>query len=56
MREIALVSSTEIKIEIWLRTAGGWEVTDVAGRDAVLRLASIDVEIPLSAVYDGVAF
>ena len=56
VREIALVSSTEIKIEIWLRTAGGWEVTDVAGRDAVLRLASIDVEIPLSAVYDGVAF
>ncbi|MEO5336245.1 MAG: Uma2 family endonuclease [Magnetospirillum sp. WYHS-4] len=56
VREIALVSSTEIKAETWHRTASGWEVMDVVGDKAVLRFASIDVEIPLGTACEGVVF
>ncbi|OHC75248.1 MAG: hypothetical protein A3G18_03145 [Rhodospirillales bacterium RIFCSPLOWO2_12_FULL_58_28] len=56
VREIALASSTEIKLEIWHRTPDGWKVTDVVDEKAIICLASIDVEIPLSAIYDGVVF
>ena len=56
VQEIALVSSTAIRAELWHRTAEGWGVTDLVGSDAALRLRSVDVEVPLAAVYEGVEF
>ena len=56
VQEIALVSSTAIRAELWHRTKEGWEVTDLVGSDAALRLRSVDVGIGLAAVYEGVAF
>ena len=56
VKEIALVSSTAIRAELWHRTAERWEVTDLVGKDAVLRLRSVDVEVPLATIYEGVAF
>jgi Uma2 family endonuclease len=54
--EIALVSSTEVKVEIWHRTASGWEVTDVVGEKAVLRLSSIGIDVSLAEIYESVTF
>lgn len=56
VQEIALVSSTEIKAEIWRRTSEGWAVTDVREEDAALRFQSLGVEIPVAAIYAGMAF
>ncbi|OHC73702.1 MAG: hypothetical protein A3G18_03840 [Rhodospirillales bacterium RIFCSPLOWO2_12_FULL_58_28] len=56
IREIIMVSSSDRKVEVWHRTPDGWAVADVVGSDAVLHPASIGIEIPLSAIYDGVAF
>ena len=56
VEEIALLSSTAIRAELWHRTAEGWEVTDLVGTDAVLRLGCVDVEVPLAIIYEGVSF
>lgn len=56
VREIALVSSSAVKAEIWRRTEEGWLIEDVAGSDSVLRLTSVGVEVPLKAIYEGIEF
>ena len=56
VQEILLVSSTREKAEVWRRKGDDWTVTDLEGRDALLRLDSIGVEVPLASVYEGVVF
>ena len=56
VEEIIVVSATKEKVELWRRTGDDWTVSDVEGRGAVLRLASVGVEVPLAAIYQGVAF
>jgi Uma2 family endonuclease len=56
VREIVLVSSTAIKAEIWHRRGDEWQVVDVAGEGAVLRLPSLNIEIPLAEIFAGVVF
>jgi Uma2 family endonuclease len=55
VREIVLVSATEVKAEVWRRGGNGWTVSDLAGSEAVLRLEAVDIEVPLVAFYEGVA-
>lgn len=56
VKEIVLISSTASGIELWRRAGDDWTVTDVIGDGAILRLASVNVEISLASIYDGVAF
>ncbi|OHC74774.1 MAG: hypothetical protein A3G18_10020 [Rhodospirillales bacterium RIFCSPLOWO2_12_FULL_58_28] len=56
VKEIILISSDAVKAEQWRRSAETWTVIDVEGKDAVLLLSSIGIEILLGAVYEGVAF
>lgn len=56
VQEIVLVSSTEMRAENWHRASEGWVVTDVNGTNAILCLSSINLEVPLGAIYEGVAF
>jgi Uma2 family endonuclease len=56
VQEIVLLSTTATKAELWRRAGNDWTVSDVEGIDAVLHFASIDVEIPLTAIYEGVVF
>ncbi|MEO5338648.1 MAG: Uma2 family endonuclease [Magnetospirillum sp. WYHS-4] len=56
VQEIVLISSTAMRAEIWHRTSEGWAVSDANGSEAILRLTSVDIEVPLEAVYEGVAF
>lgn len=55
VREVVLVFSTEWKAEVWQRNATGWDVADVSGVDGILRLVSVDVELSLAEIYEGVA-
>lgn len=56
VKEIILLSSDAVKAEQWRRSAETWTVIDAEGKDAVLRLSFIGVDIPLGAIYEGVAF
>ncbi len=56
VREIALVSATAMKAELWHRAEGGWTVNDLEGAAAVLGFESLGIEVPLATVYEGVAF
>jgi Uma2 family endonuclease len=53
VQEILLVSSWERRVEHWRRTPDGWAVTERGG-DAVLRLETLGIELPLDGVYEGV--
>jgi Uma2 family endonuclease len=56
-REYLLVSQTEPRIERFLRADDDtWTLTDAYGRDAVLVLESIDVELKLAEVYERLNF
>jgi Uma2 family endonuclease len=52
VQEILLVASAERRVQLWRREAGRWSVEDVIG-DAVLRLESCALEIPLADLYAG---
>lgn len=54
VQEILLVDSRAIKAQVWRRDGRRWIVEDFTG-DATLPLASIATEIPLSALYHGIA-
>lgn len=51
LREYLLVSTVEARIERFRRTGEGWLLDETVGLDAVLRLASVEAELPLSEVY-----
>ncbi|HYD67057.1 Uma2 family endonuclease [Azospirillum sp.] len=55
VQEILLVDSREARAQLWRRDGRRWIVEDFTG-DASLPLMSIDAELPLSAIYEGVAF
>jgi len=56
VREIVLVSSTVVHVELWRRTLEGWMVLDLIGRDTRFTLESLGVELTLAAIYEGIDF
>lgn len=53
VRDILLVSSTEMRIEHWRREGDGWQVTD--HRDAgTVQLQALAITIELRDLYDGI--
>jgi Uma2 family endonuclease len=54
--EIVLIASDDIYAEVHRRTAGTQWITEILrGRQALLSLASVPIEIPLSDLYEGIA-
>jgi Uma2 family endonuclease len=53
VQEILLVSSWERRVEHWRRTNEGWAVAE-PGEDAILRLGSLAIELPVSGIYEGI--
>jgi Uma2 family endonuclease len=51
--EILLVSCLRREVEHWRRTSEEWLVVDIRG-GATVRLQSVDAELPLDRVYEGV--
>ena len=52
LQEILLVASAERRVQLWRRAGGRWSAEDVTG-DAVLRLESCALDIPLGDLYAG---
>lgn len=55
VREYVLISQDEQLVEWYtLRDDGDWAYHAATGPDALCRLASLDIEIPLAQLYDGI--
>ena len=55
MREFLLINQTPVRIEHWIRSGEDqWSVKRVEDRSAVLRLDSIDCDLPVEQIYDDV--
>lgn len=55
VQEILLVDSRAPRVQLWRRDGTRWIVEDFADT-ATLPLASVGVDLPLPALYEGVAF
>ena len=57
LQEYVLVSQSTPRIETFLRQPeGNWLLTPVSGLEAIARLRSLEIELPLAEVYAGVEF
>ena len=57
LEEYVLVSQVRPDVQTFLRQPDGtWSFAAYAGREATARLRSLDIDLPLAAVYAGVAF
>ena len=57
LREYALVSQTEPRVEIFRRQAPGeWLLSEVSGLDATCRFDSVDCQVALAEIYYNVSF
>lgn len=57
LEEYLLVSQVEARVESFFRQEGGtWLFTPTAGLDAVLKIRSLELEIPLKEIYRDVEF
>jgi hypothetical protein len=56
MEQVVLLAQTRAFARVWTRTGEGWVSADADGLDAMLDLPALGFSVPLSEVYDGVAF
>jgi len=55
LKEYVLVSQSEPRIETFVRSEQrAWTFTEFAGLEAICRLASVDCNIPVAAIYKGI--
>lgn len=55
VNEIVFLFTSAIRAEVWRRVSEGWVIEDMIGRDAVLRLRSIGVDVLLGDVYGTIS-
>jgi Uma2 family endonuclease len=57
LREYALVSQTEARIEVYRRQdSGHWLLSEFTGLEAAVRFDSVDASVPLAEIYDKISF
>ncbi|MBV8089304.1 MAG: Uma2 family endonuclease, partial [Alphaproteobacteria bacterium] len=56
VREILLVASDERYAELHRRTGAQWITEIIRGGEGAIVLGSVPVEIPISELYEGIAF
>lgn len=56
LREYVLIEQDKAQIEVYQRQADLWKITRVTGLDQQLQLSSLNVVVPLAAIYEDVAF
>jgi Uma2 family endonuclease len=54
VKEILLIDSESIYAEILRREDDRWITELVRGRDAILRLSSVDLQIAMAELYEGI--
>lgn len=55
LKEYLLVSQDRARVEHYLRQGERWELTEIDGLDATLRLNAVPGDIPLTRLYDRVS-
>ena len=56
LREYVLISQNSVAVDVFRRHEAGWLYHSIRDLNGVVRLDSIDCEIPLSEIYRGVEF
>lgn len=57
LKVLLLVESDRPRVVAYRRrAAGGFEVEEYTGRDAVIALPEVDAELPFAELYDGITF
>jgi Uma2 family endonuclease len=57
LRELALVTQTEARVEIYRKRAGNeWMLAESVGLESDCRFESVECELPLAGIYDQVTF
>jgi Uma2 family endonuclease len=57
LKEYALVSQTEPRVEVFRRqSSGDWLLSEAVGLEAVCRLESVDSSVALSEIYANITF
>ncbi|HYE21516.1 MAG TPA: Uma2 family endonuclease [Tepidisphaeraceae bacterium] len=57
LEEYVLVTSDQPRVEVFLRQGGGaWLFTPITGREGVVRLQSLGIELPLAEIFADVEF
>ena len=56
MKEYILISQQRYHVMQHTKTEAGWLLTEYETKDAVIKLASADLEIELSDLYTGIEF
>jgi Uma2 family endonuclease len=57
LREYVLISQHEARVEVFLRSEDGlWAFAPYSGIEATAKLRSLNVDLPLAEVFDGVEF
>ena len=54
LQEILYVESQRVAATLYRRSGEGWQTIELDGGDARLQLATIGLDMPLSALYRGV--
>jgi Uma2 family endonuclease len=56
LQELVIVVQLEPRVEIYRKRSNEWVLSEAAGLESTCRLASVDCEFPLGAIYDQVTF
>ncbi|WP_017720742.1 Uma2 family endonuclease [Kamptonema formosum] len=57
LQEYVLVSQSECGVELFSRSqAPSWTLTELSAPDSVLNLSCLNLQIPLSEIYEGIQF
>jgi Uma2 family endonuclease len=56
LQEYVMIAQDQPRVERYARQGGDWRFTVIADPDGMLRLASLDCELPLREIYDQIEF
>lgn len=56
LTDYVLIEQNEIRVEHFRRTPQGWLHVTLTGRDEVLRLENVEIELPLGEIYEELQF
>jgi Uma2 family endonuclease len=56
LKQFVMVSQFKPHVEVYSRLGSDWKLTEYDGTDSVMTLEALEIEVPLSEIYDRVSF